>query len=185
MHSHFSSVLTHRAQHSAHNSQWEPCYLCHWLAGWLQQDHHVLLDQLSASPLQQVSGIPPTSDDINPTLPASMFFKSCNCNSSIATRVGFAVCNLCLMSRGRYLMSLLQFIFLLNSLFAWVMKTNLAIELIKKWSYDYIKMDCEGGKCYGVLAVRKTLLLFSFTRVLRVSSRCTESASRCPYSMPF
>ena len=34
MHSHFrvSSVLTHRAQRSAHNSQWERCYLCHWLA---------------------------------------------------------------------------------------------------------------------------------------------------------
>ena len=47
----------------------------------------------------------------------------------------------------------MKFIFLLNSLFAWVMKTNLAIELIKKWSYDYIKMDCEDGKCYGVLAV--------------------------------
>jgi serine incorporator 1/3 len=37
---------------------------------------------------------------------------------------------------------------------AWFMKTPLAIDLIKKWSYDYIKMDCEGGKCYGVLAVR-------------------------------
>lgn len=33
------------------------------------------------------------------------------------------------------------------------MKTRFAINLIEKWSYDYIKMDCEGDKCYGVLAV--------------------------------
>ncbi|CAK5268765.1 unnamed protein product [Mycena citricolor] len=68
---------------------------------------------------------------------ASMFFKSCNCNSSIATRVGFAI------------------IFLLNSILAWVMKTQLVIELIRKWSYDYIKMECDNDKCYGVLAVHR------------------------------
>ncbi|KIY68847.1 TMS membrane protein/tumor differentially expressed protein [Cylindrobasidium torrendii FP15055 ss-10] len=68
---------------------------------------------------------------------ASMFFKSCNCNSSIATRVGFAL------------------IFCLNSILAWVMKTDVAIRQIEKWSYDYIKMDCAGDKCYGVLAVHR------------------------------
>jgi serine incorporator 1/3 len=36
---------------------------------------------------------------------------------------------------------------------AWLMKTPFAIKQIEKWSYDYIKMDCDGGKCYGVLAV--------------------------------
>jgi hypothetical protein len=36
---------------------------------------------------------------------------------------------------------------------AWLMKTPFMIQLIEKWSYDYIKMDCEEGKCYGVLAV--------------------------------
>jgi hypothetical protein len=44
-------------------------------------------------------------------------------------------------------------IFALNSMLAWLMKTRFMIDLIEKWSYDYIKMDCEGGKCYGVLAV--------------------------------
>jgi len=34
------------------------------------------------------------------------------------------------------------------------MKTDAAIKLIEKWSVGYIKMDCEEGKCYGVLAVR-------------------------------
>ncbi|KAF7327592.1 hypothetical protein MKEN_00338400 [Mycena kentingensis (nom. inval.)] len=68
---------------------------------------------------------------------ASMFFKSCNCNSSIATRVGFAI------------------IFSLNSILAWIMKTQMVIELIRKWSYDYIKMECANDKCYGVLAVHR------------------------------
>ncbi|KAF9787431.1 serine incorporator/TMS membrane protein [Thelephora terrestris] len=68
---------------------------------------------------------------------ASMFCKSCNCNSSIATRIGFAM------------------IFLLNSMLAWLMKTPMAIKMIEKWSYDYIKMDCTNDKCYGVLAVHR------------------------------
>ncbi|CAE6516047.1 unnamed protein product [Rhizoctonia solani] len=68
---------------------------------------------------------------------ASMFCKSCNCNSSIATRVGFAI------------------IFALNSTLAWVMRTDRAIKLVEKWSYDYIKMDCSNDKCYGVLAVHR------------------------------
>ncbi|KAH7884631.1 serine incorporator/TMS membrane protein [Phlebopus sp. FC_14] len=74
---------------------------------------------------------------------ASMFCKSCNCNSSIATRVGFA------------------FIFILNSLLAWLMKTPFAIRKIEQWSYDYIKMDCEDGKCYGVLAVHRICFALS------------------------
>ncbi|CCM03091.1 uncharacterized protein FIBRA_05211 [Fibroporia radiculosa] len=78
---------------------------------------------------------------------ASMFFKSCNCNSSIATRVGFAI------------------IFCLNSMFAWFMKTPVAIQTIERWSHGYLEMDCEGGKCYGVLAVHRicfALALFHF-----------------------
>jgi hypothetical protein len=36
---------------------------------------------------------------------------------------------------------------------AWLMRSKTIIHLLEKWSYDYIKMDCEDGKCYGVLAV--------------------------------
>ncbi|KAJ7582460.1 serine incorporator/TMS membrane protein [Mycena floridula] len=78
---------------------------------------------------------------------ASMFVKSCNCNSSIATRIGFAI------------------IFCLNSLLAWLMRTDTVIKQIEKWSYDYIKMDCADDKCYGVLAVHRicfALCLFHF-----------------------
>ncbi|KAH9033460.1 serine incorporator/TMS membrane protein [Lactarius hengduanensis] len=79
---------------------------------------------------------------------ASMFCKSCNCNSSIATRIGFAM------------------IFALNSMLAWLMKTPSMIQLIEKWSYDYIKMDCEEGKCYGVLAVHRVCFALSLFHII-------------------
>ncbi|KAL0577245.1 Membrane protein tms1 [Marasmius crinis-equi] len=79
---------------------------------------------------------------------ASMFCKSCNCNSSIATRVGFAI------------------IFCLNSLLAWLMKTDFMIKQIEKWSYDYIKMDCTGDKCYGVLAVHRICFALTFLHAI-------------------
>ncbi|KAI6102181.1 serine incorporator/TMS membrane protein [Pisolithus sp. B1] len=81
-----------------------------------------------------------------------MFCKSCNCNSSIATRVGFAI------------------IFILNSLLAWLMKTPFAIRKIEEWSYDYIKMDCAEGKCYGVLAVHR--ICFALTLFHAILSVC-------------
>lgn len=40
------------------------------------------------------------------------------------------------------------------------MKTPFAIRKIEHWSYDYIKMDCDEGKCYGVLAVRPMYFAF-------------------------
>ncbi|KAI0067341.1 TMS membrane protein/tumor differentially expressed protein [Artomyces pyxidatus] len=83
---------------------------------------------------------------------ASMLCKSFNCNSSIATRIGFAM------------------IFALNSMLAWLMKTPFMIHQIEKWSYDYIKMDCAGGKCYGVLAVHRVCFALSlFHAILSLS----------------
>jgi len=40
------------------------------------------------------------------------------------------------------------------------------IHLIEKWSYDYIKMDCEDGKCYGVLAVHRICFALALFHVL-------------------
>lgn len=58
------------------------------------------------------------------------------------------------MNRGdSYTHLSIQIIFCLNSMLAWLMKTPFAIRQIEKWSYDYIKMDCDGDKCYGILAV--------------------------------
>lgn len=36
---------------------------------------------------------------------------------------------------------------------AWLMRTDIAIRQIEKLSWDWILMDCTGGKCYGLLAV--------------------------------
>ena len=60
------------------------------------------------------------------------------------------------------LTSMGQMIFCLNSMLAWLMKSPLIIEQIEKLSHGYLKMDCEGDKCYGVLAVS---LLVSFSAV--------------------
>jgi hypothetical protein len=50
------------------------------------------------------------------------------------------------------------------------MKTPFAIQQIEKWSYDYIKMDCAGDKCYGVLAVHRICFALSlFHAILSVS----------------
>jgi len=53
---------------------------------------------------------------------------------------------------------------------AWLVKTPMAIKLIEKWSYDYIKMDCTNDKCYGVLAVHRVCFALSlFHAILSVS----------------
>lgn len=52
---------------------------------------------------------------------------------------------------------------------AWTMRTSFMIHQIEKWSYDYIKMDCEGDKCYGVLAVHRICFALSlFHAILSV-----------------
>lgn len=63
------------------------------------------------------------------------------------------------------------------------MKTRFAINLIEKWSYDYIKMDCEGDKCYGVLAVSN----HDFASVGRLTAviRSIVSVSLSAFSMQF
>ncbi|GAA6008316.1 hypothetical protein JCM10207_000083 [Rhodosporidiobolus poonsookiae] len=68
---------------------------------------------------------------------ASALTRSCNCNSSVATRVGFSI------------------IFLLNSLLAWVMLSDWAIKLLENYSAGWVKMRCGDGECYGVLAVHR------------------------------
>jgi len=37
---------------------------------------------------------------------------------------------------------------------AYASRTDIAIRQLEKLSWDWIKMDCSGGKCYGLLAVR-------------------------------
>ena len=53
---------------------------------------------------------------------------------------------------------------------AWLMKTPMAIKLIEKWSYDYIKMDCTNDKCYGVLAVHRVCFALSLFHAILSAS---------------
>ena len=63
------------------------------------------------------------------------------------------------------------------------MKTDAAIKLIQKWSLDYIKMECSGEKCYGVLAV--CILFRIFFSIDNDIARFIESALHSPYSISF
>lgn len=68
---------------------------------------------------------------------AAGFCKSCNCNSSVATRIGYSL------------------ILLVNSMLSWLMLSDWAIKRLQNWSYNYLKLDCKEGTCYGVLAVHR------------------------------
>ncbi|CAG8540051.1 11950_t:CDS:2 [Funneliformis caledonium] len=65
----------------------------------------------------------------------TLAFKSCNCNNSIATRIGFAL--------------------------AWIMMSDWAIKQLEKMLYDYLQLNCEEGTCYGVLAVHRICFALS------------------------
>ncbi|KAI8388922.1 serine incorporator/TMS membrane protein [Radiomyces spectabilis] len=75
----------------------------------------------------------------------SLAFRSCNCNNSIATRIGYAI------------------IFLMNSILAWLMLSNWAIKQLQHLTLDYMKLECSEGTCYGIIAVHRvcfSLVLF-------------------------
>ncbi|CAI2166684.1 14469_t:CDS:10 [Funneliformis geosporum] len=74
--------------------------------------------------------------------------KSCNCNNSIATRIGFAI------------------ILLLNSMLAWIMLSDWAIKQLEKITYDYLHLNCQDGTCYGVFAVHRICFALSFLHLL-------------------
>jgi hypothetical protein len=65
---------------------------------------------------------------------------------------------------------------------AWLMKSPFMIELIEKWSYDYIKMDCEEGKCYGVLAVSAPHTISSDDASTQTGPPCLLCLGIVPYS---
>ncbi|BGP20111.1 hypothetical protein JCM10213_000805 [Rhodosporidiobolus nylandii] len=79
---------------------------------------------------------------------ASALTRSCNCNSSVATRVGFSI------------------IFLLNSLLAWLMLSDWAIKALEKYSAGWVKMSCAEGECYGVLAVHRICFALAIFHLL-------------------
>ncbi len=66
---------------------------------------------------------------------------------------------------------------------AWLMKSPLIIDQIEKMSHGYLKMDCEGDKCYGVLAVRVLFLSIDTGVDLGLGSSYLLCASAVP-SLP-
>ncbi|KAF9353160.1 hypothetical protein BGX26_009071 [Mortierella sp. AD094] len=67
----------------------------------------------------------------------SLACRSCNCNNSIATRVGYAL------------------IMLVNSLLAWIMLSEWASTQLEKVTHGYLKLNCKDSSCYGTLGVQR------------------------------
>lgn len=38
---------------------------------------------------------------------------------------------------------------------AYISRTDMGVRWLERVSWDWIKMDCSGGKCYGLLAVHR------------------------------
>ena len=71
---------------------------------------------------------------------ASAMCKSCNCQSSIATRVGYAL------------------LFCFNALLAWISLTPALVRTLERYSLHYIQVHCEQQEsCFGVMAVHRIL----------------------------
>ncbi|PNP47217.1 hypothetical protein TGAMA5MH_01032 [Trichoderma gamsii] len=59
------------------------------------------------------------------------------CGNSIATRIAYAL------------------LLLVNSILAWIMLTDWAIEKLQHLALDYVKINCPTGQCYGWLAAHR------------------------------
>jgi hypothetical protein len=62
------------------------------------------------------------------------------------------------------------------------MRTPWAIEKIRELSYDYIKMDCDGGQCYGVIAVHRICFALALFHALLSASLVGVKDTRSPRS---
>ncbi|KAF9582461.1 hypothetical protein BGW38_000182 [Lunasporangiospora selenospora] len=67
----------------------------------------------------------------------SLACRSCNCNNSIATRVGYAL------------------IMLVNSLVAWTLLTDWATKQLESITHGYLRLNCKDNSCYGFLGVQR------------------------------
>ena len=79
----------------------------------------------------------------------ALFSKACTtCQSSIATRLAYAL------------------LFLVNSILSWMMMSGWAIKQIEKITLNYMQLTCQGGKCYGVLAVHRINFALGLLHIL-------------------
>ncbi|PHH76451.1 hypothetical protein CDD80_1534 [Ophiocordyceps camponoti-rufipedis] len=68
----------------------------------------------------------------------SVFCRACGkCGNSVATRIAYAL------------------LLLVNSILAWIMLTPWAVRKLQHLSFDYVKINCPTGQCYGWLAVHR------------------------------
>lgn len=80
---------------------------------------------------------------------ASAMCSSCNCQSSIATRTGYAL------------------LFCLDALVAWLSLTPVLARTVEEWTFHYIQMQCsQNDACFGVMAVHRITFALALFHVV-------------------
>lgn len=94
---------------------------------------------------------------------ASAMCASCNCQSSIATRVGFAL------------------LFCLDAFLAWISRTPALVRWVETYSLHYIQMHCEQQEsCFGVMAVHRITFALVLFHLLLAALLVDVSDTRAP-----
>ncbi|BFZ55331.1 Membrane protein tms1 [Savitreella phatthalungensis] len=84
------------------------------------------------------------------------------CQSSIATRLAYSL------------------LFLVNSILSWIMMSGWAIKKLEHITLDYMQISCQGGKCYGVLAVHRINFALGLFHLLLAIALYGVQSSRNP-----
>ncbi|RDA89458.1 hypothetical protein CP533_6679 [Ophiocordyceps camponoti-saundersi (nom. inval.)] len=93
----------------------------------------------------------------------SMACRACGkCGNSVATRIAYAL------------------LLLVNSILAWVMLTPWAIEKLQHLTFDYVKINCPTGQCYGWLAVHRINFALGLLHILLAGLLLGVKSSRGP-----
>lgn len=93
----------------------------------------------------------------------SMVCSACGkCGNSVATRIAYAL------------------LLLVNSIVAWIMLTPWAIEKLEHLTFDYVKINCPSGTCYGWVAVHRINFALGLFHVLLAGLLFGITTSRNP-----
>lgn len=94
---------------------------------------------------------------------ASMMCKSCNCRSSVATRVGYAL------------------LFCVDALVAWLSLAPSLARTLERWTFHYVQLKCiEQETCVGVLAVHRITFALALVHMMLAALLTDVHDSRSP-----
>ncbi|KAJ1966873.1 Membrane protein tms1, partial [Dimargaris xerosporica] len=89
--------------------------------------------------------------------------QALSCCSSAAC---FCACKVLSLSGSTSTRVMYAVVFLLNSLFSWLMMTDWAMARLRDWTHGYLSLECPSGECYGLLAVHRWCFALSLFHVI-------------------